>query len=249
MDIATRLEAAGLDLLADPSTPHYIRERVIARLSRSSSTDQDTDIGTSEDRGVPIGSLLANEPTRPADPAHSVFAEHNAGGVAAHASETTGLSAGTPARQAAGRQRCERCPRSRPKRQRLFPHGDVVLSGPWRTVARTSYCLLHTDGVAPELGRRGGFAGRGSKAWRDRTIAADVNEHHAIPLSSLLSAGEGARPADSAHRRFDEHDAGPDGVHNDFGDALPRDPVGRSDSGVSEELLPRLSFRVRRTCM
>jgi hypothetical protein len=76
-----------LDLLADPSTPHYIRERVIARLSRSSSTDQDTDIGTSEDRGVPIGSLLANEPTRPADPARSVFDEADAGAGTGDSSE------------------------------------------------------------------------------------------------------------------------------------------------------------------
>jgi hypothetical protein len=87
MDIATRLEAAGLDLLADPSTPHYIRERVIARLSRSSSTDQDTDIGTSEDRGVPVGSLLANEPTRPGDPARSVFDEADAGAGTGDSSE------------------------------------------------------------------------------------------------------------------------------------------------------------------
>jgi hypothetical protein len=100
----------------------------------------------------------------------------------------------------------------------------------------TAYCPLHTPGRAAELGRRGGSAGRGSRAWRNRgrePIDIGTADPRNVSLGLLL-ANEGHGGDESAHDISDEADAGPDGVPNDLGCPSlqgPRRSNGRKCSG------------------
>jgi hypothetical protein len=65
----------------------------------------------------------------------------------------------------------------------------------------TAYCPLHTPGRAEAMGRKGGSAGRGSRAWRER---------------GALVSGEGRGHGDPAHHISDEGRTGGAGGGNEF---------------------------------
>jgi hypothetical protein len=56
--LAGRLERVALQMVSDPATPAHVRERLLARLARSSSAESDVDVGTSEVRGVSLQSII-----------------------------------------------------------------------------------------------------------------------------------------------------------------------------------------------
>jgi hypothetical protein len=56
--LAGRLERVALEMVSNPATPAHVRERLLARLARSSSAESDVDVGTSEVRGVSLQSII-----------------------------------------------------------------------------------------------------------------------------------------------------------------------------------------------